>query len=177
MSGTRQLQNNPVPSNEVRAIAADWIAMLHDEQRDSVLEAKLHAWLGESEEHRRAFDRMTLVWDQAGKIRMRALDGISATRNGRSSQFTRWAAALAATVVLVAVAAVYYWRDNALVTGVGQQEVRLLRDGTRVVLNTDTRIEVNYDEGARRVRLIRGEALFEVSKHPGWPFLVGVGGQ
>ncbi len=52
-----------------------------------------------------------------------------------------------------------------------------MRDGTRVALNTDTRIEVNYDEHARRVRLIRGEARFDVSKHPQWPFLVSVDGQ
>ena len=71
----------------------------------------------------------------------------------------------------------YFWRDNAVVTGVGQQQVRLLRDGTRVVLNTDTRIEVNYDEHVRRVRLIRGEAWFDVSKRPTWPFVVSVDGQ
>jgi transmembrane sensor len=176
MSGTSQVQNNPVPSNEARAKAAEWIARLHDEQRDSHLEAELHAWLVESEEHRRAFNRMTHVWERAGKIRMRARDGIPAARKRVSARITPWAGILAATLVLV-IAAVFYLRDNALVTGVGQQQVRLLRDGTRVVLNTDTRIEVNYDESARRVRLIRGEALFEVSKDPAWPFLVSVGGQ
>jgi transmembrane sensor len=108
---------------------------------------------------------------------MRACSDISDTRQGRHSRFTPWAATLAATVLLAVFAAVYYWRDNALVTGVGQQQVRLLRDGTRVVLNTDTRIEVNYDARARRVRLIRGEARFDVSKHPTWPFFVSVGDQ
>jgi transmembrane sensor len=177
MSGTRQPQEDPVPSNEVRARAAAWIARLHDEQRGPDLEAEFHAWLGESAQHRRAFNRMTHVWERAGEIRMRARSDISDTRKGRRSRFTPWAATLAATVVLAVFAAVYYWRDSALVTGVGQQQVRLLRDGTRVVLNTDTRIEVNYDERARRVRLIRGEAWFDVSKHPTWPFLVSVGDQ
>jgi transmembrane sensor len=177
MSGTRQLQEDPVPSSEVRAKAAAWIARLHDEQRGRDLEAEFHAWLGESEQHRRAFNRMTQVWERAGEIRMRARSNISDTRNERRSRFTPWATASAATVVLAIFAAVHYWRDSALVTGVGQQQVRLLRDGTRVVLNTDTRIEVNYDERARRVRLIRGEAWFDVSKHPTWPFLVSVGDQ
>jgi transmembrane sensor len=141
------------------------------------LEAEFQAWLGESEQHRRAFNRLTHVWERAGEIRMRARSNISDARKGRHSRFTPWAATLAATVVLAVFAAVYYWRDGALVTGVGQQQVRLLRDGTRVVLNTDTRIEVNYDAHARRVRLIRGEAWFDVSKHPTWPFLVSVGDQ
>jgi transmembrane sensor len=177
MNGTREPQEGPVPSEKVRAEAAAWVAQLHDEQRNPDLEARVHAWLGESEDHRRAFNRMTHVWERTGEIRMRASADTSAARTERRSRFTPWAATLAATLVLAVVAAVYFWRDNAVVTGVGQQQVRLLPDGTRVVLNTDTRIEVNYDERARRVRLIRGEAWFEVSKHPAWPFIVSAYGQ
>jgi len=177
MSLTRQVQDDSVPSNQARAEAATWIARLHDEQPDPDLEAELQSWLGESEEHRRAFNRMTQVWERAGKIRMRACDNVSASHRGRRARFSPWAATMAASLVLVVFTAAYYWRDSALVTGVGQQQVRLLRDGTRVVLNTNTRIEVNYDEHVRRVRLIRGEAWFDVSKHATWPFLVSVGDQ
>jgi transmembrane sensor len=178
MNKPRQSQEEAVPSEEVRAQAAAWIAQLHDEQRSPNLEARVHAWLGESENHRRAFDRMTLVWERTGQIRLRARGDTSAIRSGRRARFPPWAAALAASLLLVVVAAaVYHWRDNALVTGIGQQDVRLLPDGTRVVLNTNTRIEVNYDERARQVRLIRGEARFDVSKRPTWPFIVSVNGQ
>jgi transmembrane sensor len=174
MSTTRQEQEASVPSNELRAEAATWIARLRDEQRDRDLEAQFHGWLDKSEEHRRAFARMSQVWEEAGNIRMRARGAISAVRMERS-RLNRWAASLAASLILVAVGAVYYWRDGEFETGVGQEKTRLLRDGTRIVLNTDTRIEVNYDEHARRVRLIRGEAWFEVSKRPAWPFIVSVG--
>ena len=178
MNGTRQPQERPVPSEEVRAEAAAWIAQLHDEQRNPDLEARVHAWLGKSEDHRRAFNRMTHVWERTGEIRMRARGDTSApSRTRRRSRVTAWTATAAATLALAVGAVAYYWRDNAVVTGVGQQQVRLLPDGTRVVLNTDTRIEVNYDERARRVRLIRGEAWFDVSKRPAWPFIVSVDGQ
>jgi transmembrane sensor len=162
-------------SEEVRVEAATWIARLRDEQRGPDLETDLRKWLGESAEHQRAFKRMTHVWEQAGNIRMRAQAHVSATPGGRS-RFSPWAAAAAAALLLVVIASLY-WRDNAFTTAVGQQRVRVLRDGTRVVLNTDTRIEVNYDEHARRVRLVRGEARFDVSKRPTWPFLVSVGDQ
>lgn len=177
MSRTRQGPDAPAPSTEVRAEAAAWIARLRDERRGRDLEAEFQKWLCDSDEHRRAFNRMTHVWEQAGKIRMRAADDASAIRNVRRSRFSPWAATLAATLVLMVITAVYYWRDNALETAVGQQQVRMLRDGTRVVLNTDTRIEVNYDEHARRVRLVRGEAWFDVSRRPTWPFVVSVGDQ
>jgi transmembrane sensor len=173
MSGTRQV-DDPVPSGDVRAKAADWIARLHDEQRGPDVEAKLHAWLGESEAHRHAFNRMTRAWERAGAIQMRASSNNPDTRRGRPLRLSPWAATMAATLVVAVIATAYYWRDNALITGIGQQQARLLQDGTRVVLNTDTRIEVNYDKLARRVRLIRGEARFDVSKHPAWPFLVSV---
>ena len=176
MSPARQ-QNGPGLSEEVRGQAAAWIARLHDERHGPDLEAQFQEWLCESDENRRAFNRMTRVWEQAGKIQMRARDDLPAIRQLRRSRFSPWAATLAATLVLVVIAAVYYWRDNALVTGIGEQQVRLLQDGTRVVLNTDTRIEVNYDQHARRVRLVRGEAWFDVSKRPTWPFLVSVGDQ
>jgi transmembrane sensor len=177
MSGTKPARRDPVPSDEVRAEAAAWIAQLHDEQRSPDLEARVHAWLGESEEHRHAFNRMTHAWERSGEIRMRARGDTAAAGTAPRRRLTPARAALAAALVLAGAVLVYYWRDNAVVTGVGQQQVRLLRDGTRVVLNTDTRIEVNYDEHARRVRLIRGEAWFDVAKRPTWPFLVSVDGE
>jgi len=178
MNGTRQPREDAVPSEDVRAEAAAWLAQLHDEQRSPDLEARVHAWLAKSENHRRAFDRMTLVWERTGQIRLRACGDTFAMRSRRRARFTPWAAALAACLLLTVVAAaVYHWRDNTLMTGIGQRDVRLLPDGTRVVLNTNTRIEVIYDQHFRRVRLIRGEAWFNVSKHPTWPFVVSVGDQ
>jgi transmembrane sensor len=175
MSLTKR-QNEPALSEEVRVEAATWIARLHDERHDSDMQTELRAWLGESEEHRRAFDRMTQAWDQAGIIRLRARTDLSIAARARP-RFAPWkAAALAAGLVLVGIASVY-WRDNAFTTAIGQQRVRVLPDGTRIVLNTDTRIEVNYDEHFRRVRLVHGETWFDVSKNPTWPFLVSVGNQ
>jgi transmembrane sensor len=177
MNRTGQPEEKLAPPERVRAQAAAWVTQLYDEHRSPDLEARIRVWLSESEDHRRAFNRMTQVWEKTGLIRMRARGDISATRTGRRTQITPWAATMAATLILAVIASVYYWRDNSVVTGVGQRQVQLLRDGTRVVLNTDTRIEVNYDERARRVRLIRGEAWFDVAKRPTWPFLVSVDGQ
>lgn len=177
MNGTRQRPRKPAPSEEVRAEAAAWIAQLHDERRDPDLDARVHAWLGESEEHRRAFNRMTQVWERSSQIQMRAQGGIGTARTRVWPRFTPGIVSLAAALLLAAIILVQYERTDAVVTEVGQQQVRLLPDGTRLLLNTDTRIEVNYDEHARRVRLIRGEAWFDVSKRPNRPFLVTVAGR
>jgi transmembrane sensor len=171
-------QVNSVLSEETRLEAAAWIARLHDEGFDPDADSELQKWLGASHEHRAAFNRMARAWDQGGKIRMRAGEDVRAregsSRISRRLQFPLWTAALVAMLVLAVFTAVH-WRNDDLITAVGQRQDRVLRDGTRVVLNTDTHIEVDYDEHERRVRLVRGEAQFDVSKNPAWPFLVTVG--
>jgi transmembrane sensor len=58
---------------------------------------------------------------------------------------------------------------------VGEQRLVTLKDGTRVFLNTATRVAMNYDASRRLVELKAGEALFEVAKRPNWPFIVKAG--
>jgi transmembrane sensor len=44
-----------------------------------------------------------------------------------------------------------------------------------MVLNTDTRATVNFDEAHREIDLSKGEGLFEVAKDPARPFIVRAG--
>src|SRR5258708_1580040 len=106
-------QDDSVPSNKLRVEAAAWIARLHDEGRSPEVETEFRKWLGESDEHRRAFRRMTQAWEQAGNIRMRARDEVVDVHKERRSRFIPWGATLVATLVLVVITAVYYWRENA----------------------------------------------------------------
>jgi transmembrane sensor len=50
-----------------------------------------------------------------------------------------------------------------------------LADDTRVALNTDSHLTVNYSARERRVKLDRGEALFEVTRNKDRAFIVQVG--
>src|SRR5258708_9842119 len=99
MNGTRLPQKEPVPSEEVRAEAAAWIAQLHDEQRSPNLEARVHAWLGENQDHRRAFNRMTHVWARSSLIQMRARGDVCAIRPGPRSRAAPQVVALDPTPV------------------------------------------------------------------------------
>ncbi len=47
-----------------------------------------------------------------------------------------------------------------------------LPDGSHVTLNTDSAITVEFAKGRRLVRLLRGEAYFQVAKNPDRPFIV-----
>ena len=47
-----------------------------------------------------------------------------------------------------------------------------LPDGSRLTLNTETALDVEFSGGLRRVRLLQGEAFFEVAKDAARPFVV-----
>jgi transmembrane sensor len=83
--------------------------------------------------------------------------------------------AMAASVaLLLSIGGGWAWLNRTPVyeTSIGAQESVVLEDGTRVTLNTDSRISILYSERERRVRLDRGEALFEVHRDPAHPFIV-----
>jgi transmembrane sensor len=60
-------------------------------------------------------------------------------------------------------------------TAVGEQSTVRLSDGSIVTLNTDSSIEVRYDDTQRAVRLLRGEVFFEVAHDTSHPFRVQAG--
>ena len=49
-----------------------------------------------------------------------------------------------------------------------------LVDGSVVTLAADSKVDVRYTPGERRLRLVRGEALFDVAHNPARPFIVEV---
>lgn len=85
--------------------------------------------------------------------------------------------ALAAGVLLVlATASVWYvWPEGrSYSTPVGAIASLPMSDGSKVLLNTDSKIKVAINEKERRVVLSRGEAFFDVAKDPVRPFIVTV---
>jgi transmembrane sensor len=78
-------------------------------------------------------------------------------------------------VALLALATLWYAsasREEWYETATGEQRVVALTDGSRVALNTGTRIGVELGSHERLVRLERGEALFEVARDAQRPFIV-----
>jgi len=61
-------------------------------------------------------------------------------------------------------------------TGVGEQRTFKLQDDSIVALNTDSRIEIDFSDHARHVRLVHGEALFIVEHDTHRSFTVVAGG-
>lgn len=87
-----------------------------------------------------------------------------------------WGAAAALLLVIGGAGCWWWFTDaNAYVTKVGEQRSTKLADGSFIFLNTDSKVEVNFSDKARAVRLVRGEALFVVEHDSTRPFTVTAG--
>lgn len=61
-------------------------------------------------------------------------------------------------------------------TALGERRDVVLSDGSRVTLNTGTEVEIDYASPDRRaIRLLRGQAMFQVARDAGRPFVVRAG--
>jgi transmembrane sensor len=164
-------------SPETRAEAAAWVARLHGSDRKGSLEAALRTWLAADPLHARAFELATEAWELGGALSAAALPRIDPARQIESR--IRWLTPLLAAAVIggIVLGAIFYFRDPVITTSTGEQRSVTLEDGTRVTLNTDTRLTLHYTQGQRDVRLERGEAFFDVAENSQRPFVVIAGRQ
>jgi transmembrane sensor len=82
----------------------------------------------------------------------------------------------ASFVVVLASTWLVLTKPDQYSTRVGEQRSITLEDGSRITLNTDSHIETRLRESYRHVRILRGEALFEVAHDTSRPFDVKAGG-
>lgn len=177
--------NNPAAESPLsRALlieAAAWVTRMNGPLRDENTEQGFTKWVNESPLHRRAFVEVMRDWEHIGEHKHDAYVVVSASPLPQpvvvqeKSRARPWFAA-AAALVLVIVGGLLYWAQLGDVsTEIGEQRIITLEDGTKVYLNTATRIAVQYEAARRRVRMDAGEALFEVAKDSHRPFTVVVG--
>jgi transmembrane sensor len=157
---------------EIDAEAAAWLARLQGPHRSRDTDAALREWLKADPAHEAAFERATEIWELLPGLGLRPALAPAPARRQRRAVF-----AMAAVLLLLLSMGGYAWlrRPPVYETAVGAQQVALLDDGTRVSLNTDSRVAILYSDGERRVRLERGEAMFEVAHNAARPFIVEAG--
>lgn len=159
----------------IDAIAAGWVAREDRGPLPAPEQAALQAWLAEDRRHLGAYARARAVFVHFDRARALGIQsgpaggGPAARRPARPRRLF-WAAGVAACLCVVATLQLLGAGHHATATG---EILRVpLRDGSAVTLNSDSEIEVDFDDGIRRVRLLRGEALFDVAKDRSRPFVV-----
>ena len=72
---------------------------------------------------------------------------------------------------------VFYFNTSVYKTDIGERRIVPLPDGSRVSMDSDTRISVTYLKTARSITLERGRSRFDVARDSARPFTVTAGPQ
>jgi len=134
----------------------------------------LSRWLRADPQHAVAFAEVGRTWSLAA-----ALDGaaLPAAKVGeRGVRPLRWLAAAAVAGFLASGIGYLTMQPKHYATAIGEIRAVTLADGSRVTLNTASELEISFTRNRRNVRLLRGEAMFEVAKDRARPFVVAADG-
>ncbi len=145
--------------------AAEWLMQQQQPDWNPATQACFQHWHDQHPDHARAWQRACQLQGMLGTLpaqtgQVLALsDDVSRRRAIRS------------LVVLMTVGgtAMLGWRqgwlgDAGLRTATGEQQTHHLADGTRLELNTNTRVSVNITTTQRRLHLYQGEILVDTGK-------------
>nr|WP_081593462.1 FecR domain-containing protein [Thauera linaloolentis] len=174
----------------------DWFVRRRDAGWQSDQEPAFQAWLAADPRHTEAYQRCSRQWneldgmpaDLLANMRRNLVRDKARPAAGQAPavpsrrRFLLWPAYSAMAAVVGGVGYVTWQHlqaqpiyTQAFQTARGQQQNVQLSDGTRLRLDTATRLEVSYYRQRREVRIIGGQAVFEVQAAVGSPFHVLAG--
>ncbi|NQZ80737.1 MAG: FecR domain-containing protein [Colwellia sp.] len=176
--------NKVIPLHTINTIddqASIWLVRLDDGNLSAQSKKELKTWMLADERHQIALKAMADIWHDMDEILVMVNDEES------SKNVSLWPmltpifkpAMLAASISFLAL---FIWlvmplnvERNSYVTSIGQQLDATFDDGSIIHLNTNSHIETEFSDEKRIIKLIKGEALFEVAHDPNRPFIVYAG--
>ena len=175
--------------NDVMEEASVWLIRLDKGDLDEKGICELQDWMERSPFHRQFLEKLAANWENMSVLNDLAElfplgEQVFSVRpiEKRRSLFFNWrtvGASLACCFVLGLIVLLkpsfWDWQLQEYSTQVGERKTHILSDGSVIILNTDSKIHVDYGGDRRVIRLLRGEASFDVAKNPNRPFVVYVG--
>ncbi|MGB3431284.1 FecR domain-containing protein [Achromobacter sp.] len=154
--------------------ASEWMARLWSDRVDAADIAACEQWRAAHPDHERAWSRLRAMDSKLEQVAGAAGRHVLLESGALASASRRKAVRALGLGVLAAGAAYALqeaggWRTLTADyrTGVGEIRGITLADGTHVVLNTGSAIDVRFDGQERRVELLGGEILVTTAPDPG----------
>ncbi|HEY0681675.1 MAG TPA: FecR domain-containing protein [Steroidobacter sp.] len=177
--------------------AAEWFVRLRDDRLGLQHRERNVRWLKQSPDHIAELLRIQQVYKvlRAAKLQDRSPPGEGEPESNvielvprvppplplpqptRSrTRFESWKIAAVAACITLSLLLAYVvkgaWLDRTIETDLGQWRTAQLTDGTQVRVGPGSLLEIAFGDDRRTVRLIRGEAMFDVAEDGSRPFFV-----
>lgn len=179
-SGSRSERGKVRSQSVIDREASVWFARKRLEAPDAFDLSGFETWLEADARHQAAYALMARAAIAVSS--MDASGELQDTPKLTARRIWRAVAAPAATAAAIAAAAIFAFDLPSRLTpparhatAIAQIDAMTLADGTRITLAPASRYEATFSRGERRVRLLAGEAFFEVSADADRPFYVEAG--
>ncbi|MET4687764.1 FecR family protein [Sinorhizobium fredii] len=149
-------------------------------------EAAFQAWLHRSQMHRQAWEQALKTWRLLGEVPpvhehlWRGATPLAANASP-AGRWRTWSAGVALALAACAVgflagpALILQWQADH-VTETAENRKIALEDGTIIEMGGGSAVATEISASARHVRLLKGEAFFDVAHDASRPFTVDAGG-
>jgi transmembrane sensor len=171
-----------VLNQEIDRQAADWAVKRDLGALSPQDQAAFEAWLAADIRHLGAYGRAEAVLGRLERVHTGAVETVRARVPVPAPLWGRRRVVLTGSVAAGLAAVGFFgaalWREGreeVFVTGLGQVREVPLADGSLITLNTNSRVSVRFTPERREIRLLQGEALFDVAKNKKRPFVVVAG--
>ncbi|MDO6477565.1 FecR family protein [Alteromonas sp. 1_MG-2023] len=174
--------NKESESQQRRREASAWVVKLNEGDLSDEESLALKAWLKQDQANVAELKRLSATWDKMSDLRedlSTKASGPNATLSLAGRIFKIAACFLALLLIPLTVylqqLTVISSTNGEYFTVVGKQRTVSLSDGSQIILNTNTRINVKFTRRQRDIELVQGEANFDVAADKARPFVVKVG--
>ncbi|MFG1477310.1 FecR family protein [Xanthobacter sp. V4C-4] len=154
--------------------ALAWFVKVRSGEATAAEQADFARWIAAAGDNRRAFEQLEALWGDLDRLGDPRRAPVAARRaQPARPAFSRRAvlAGGAAAAAGLALGVPYLFRGD-LQTGIGEQRALALADGSRVELDADSALDLDFTARARRLTLLRGRAFFDVAPDADRPFSV-----
>lgn len=167
--------NQAMPNVELEDQAIEqWVHLTSGHANESD-HAAFVRWRQQSSAHEAAAVLAEQMWQAIPQSRTAELFVPPAMPKRRPLRWVALAAGLGALALTSFTEPVQvYFADHT--TAVGERKMLTLEDGSQVWMNSATALSVHYSANRRDISLLKGEALFQVSKDANRPFVVQASG-
>lgn len=164
--------------SQIENEALDWLILLDgDEPPTPEQLADLKAWLQQSSQHQQALSELNQFWSDQALTELYVQ--VEPKKASKSQNYWMGSVAIAASLALVAFLSWFMPYQNSVEaiysTAVGEQLTVQLADGSQLHLDTQSHIEVRFNDDVRDLYLKQGQVYFDVAKDKDRPFRVHAG--